>query len=190
MDFFTSPEDLLEFENDPDVSKSLDAGKDPSPWECVLADVIGTSTARSLGAQCRDCSGLSSSRAGNTAELSFEGAGDIPHEELQLAIEKRATPDKDPLDLSDDRTDSGIFEKDSDSEDLDLENSQPDHDEDDLEDEGFGRMDGQDNRTDKAKNKKKRSSRESSRQGHKGDSQPGLVRLSGGLSWDSGDKEK
>eukprot|EP00798_Chlamydomonas_sp_ICE-L_P001923 gene1923-33334_t len=103
---------------------------------------------------------------------------------------KRATPDKDPLDLSDDRTDSGIFEKDSDSEDLDLENSQPDHDEDDLEDEGFGRMDGQDNRTDKAKNKKKRSSRESSRQGHKGDSQPGLVRLSGGLSWDSGDKEK
>eukprot|EP00798_Chlamydomonas_sp_ICE-L_P010131 gene10132-8032_t len=79
--------DLLEFENDPDVSKSLDAGKDPSPWECVLADVIGTSTARSLGAQCRDCSGLSSSRAGNTAELSFEGAGDIPHEELQLAIE-------------------------------------------------------------------------------------------------------
>eukprot|EP00798_Chlamydomonas_sp_ICE-L_P007926 gene7926-1140_t len=103
---------------------------------------------------------------------------------------KRATPDKDPLDLSDDRTDSGIFEKDSDSEDLDLENSQPDHDEDDLEDEGFGSMDGQDNGTDKAKNKKKRSSRESSRQGHKGDSQPGLVRLSGGLSWDSGDKEK
>eukprot|EP00798_Chlamydomonas_sp_ICE-L_P025679 gene25679-11345_t len=40
-----------------------------------------------LGAQCRDCSGLSSSRAGNTAELIFEGAGDIPHEELQLAIE-------------------------------------------------------------------------------------------------------
>eukprot|EP00798_Chlamydomonas_sp_ICE-L_P005724 gene5724-19012_t len=110
MDFFTSPEDLLEFENDPDVSKSLDAGKDPSPWECVLADVIGTSTARSLGAQCRDCSGLSSRQA-------------LPSESSR----KRATPDKDPLDLSDDRTDSGIFEKDSDSEDLDLENSQPDH---------------------------------------------------------------